>query len=206
MVTGDVELAREQARERDGRFGEQAHTPPPSGGSEPSVSRGTLQFPEPAGFDGSVESFSEFFRSAEISDEILRDAVRVYADEVRKSLDAAAERARDYAENHSREVYDVVKAAAPGEGGLVAKQLSDEAAAKAIENEKKEWPGGPKLSALNARVVVRAGQMWRFQILVHEEHHPKLFAERFELANGHVLTLEQMIQTFRYGKWLHKAL
>lgn len=183
--------------------------------------KGSFLYPEPAAFSGDVDEYIAFFESAEIADATLERASKAYAACYERAM-AAARRAAEEAFDKDPEMIKWTRGIKGGVFVLeefrrgrevfkpeVAERLDIEWVQPALKKEREqEWPGGPRLSPLNARVIVRAAQIIRMRgLLGSEEREEELMQRRVHFPlEGIDRSYDEIAHRWHTGRWVREAL
>lgn len=213
MKSGEVAERREYSRQPDGKFGVQSHVAPVmvvSGGvvSEyVDVERGSLQYPNRHGFDGTAEDHLQFFMTVPIPESLLSQARDAYRLARRDAIEWAGNRAAKAVSDDPAAVELIARANRETHTGAdTYSRLAEEARERGEREEAARWKAGETIDPVDIRDVVRVAQAYRMRgMLSNDAEKTKLAESRVPFADG-TPKVRSIWDFFRCGEWIHDAL
>lgn len=198
----------ERSRQPSGQFGSQAHTAPltasNAGGERPLVSeqKGSFQFPEAKGFDGTVEDHLDFYMNAPVPEELLRSATSAYKEAYQQAVLDSEHRV--FMEDRNDPTIVAHGSALPGrEINAYYDRIQEQSYARGRQEAEEAWPAGPSLSSFSVRTVMRIGQAIRMSSTLRDEDEvERLYQTEYEWRSGSRETFVDMYDRFNVSSWI----
>lgn len=210
---GAVIARREESRETDGTFGVQNHAAPITVIAGGVVSeyvdpvKGSFQFPDLNGFDGSLEGHIEFFFNTPLPEHLLESVDKAYKERRLEEIEWAGNRAAAKVQDDPDSVELVARANRESATGRATyNRLVNEARERGEREEAERWPYGKTIDPVAIRAITRAAQAYRLRGMLRDEAAEQQLAEHVVPIGRGRPTVKQLWDDYRCGLWIRDAL
>ena len=210
---GAVIARREESRETDGTFGVQNHAAPITVIAGGVVSeyvdpvKGSFQYPDGNGFDGSLEQHIDFFFKTPLPEHLLEAADKAYEERRKNEIVWAGNRAAAAVQEDPDSVELVARANRESATGRATyNRLVNEARQRAEREEAARWRHGKSIQPVSIRAVVRAAQAYRLRGMLRDEPDKQRLADHVVPLGPGRPTVKQLWDDYHCDLWIRDAL
>ena len=209
---GAAIVRREESREADGRFGVQDHAAPIAVIAGGVVSeyvdpvKGSFQYPDVNGFDGSLDEHLEFFFKTPLPEPLLQAADKAYEERRLEEIEWAGNRAAKAVSDDPAAVELIARANRETHTGAdTYSRLAEEARKRGEREEAARWRF-TNIAPVAIRSVVKAAQAYRLRSMLGSEIDKQRLAEHVVAIGSKRYTVKEIWDDYRCDLWIHDAL